>query len=240
MAETKKQFRHELKYLISLPDAELLKRRIAPLMKPDEHAVNGRYTVRSLYFDDYWHSAYQQKLMGVGTRNKYRIRIYNASHAVIRLERKQKVDHYIHKTTVPLTRQETEAILHGQYDFLLEKEQPLYTEFYFQCVSRVMRPAVIVEYVREPFVYPVGDVRVTFDREVGACGDFCRFFDSDLPLSYVLQPGKVVMEVKFTECLPSLVRQILPCGNEEYTALSKYTACFEATNISLLHCHSGI
>ena len=240
MADTIKQFRHELKYLINLHDAELLKRRLAPLMKPDAYAINGRYTVRSLYFDDYWHSAYMKKVMGIDNRNKYRIRIYNASDTVIRLERKQKVDQYIHKATVALTRQETEAILQGQYDFLLQKDQDLYKEFYFQCVSRDMRPTVIVDYVREPFVYPAGDVRVTFDRDVGACGDFFRFFDRDLPLSYVLEPGKVAMEVKFTECLPNLMRQILPCGNEEYTSLSKYTSCFEATSLSFLHCHSGI
>lgn len=240
MAEGKKQFRHELKYLISLPDAELLKRRIAPLMQLDEHAENGRYTVRSLYFDDYWCSAYRDKVAGVDNRNKYRIRLYNASDRVIRLERKQKVDQYVHKTSVPLTREETEAIILGQFDFLLHKEQDLYKEFYFQCVSRVMRPAVIVEYVREPFVFPAGDVRVTFDRDVGACGDFCRLFEPRLPLSYVLEPGKVAMEVKFTECLPNLIRQILPTGNEEYVALSKYTACFEQTSLSFLHCHSGI
>ena len=49
------KFRHELKYLISAAQLPLLKSRIACIMQPDAHAgADGIYTIRSLYFDDYF------------------------------------------------------------------------------------------------------------------------------------------------------------------------------------------
>ena len=59
------QYRHELKYLINAGDAELLKERLEHLLEQDAYAINGEYFIRSLYFDDYYHSAYNTKLMGV-------------------------------------------------------------------------------------------------------------------------------------------------------------------------------
>ena len=51
-------YRHEFKYLISKADAELLKRRLPHFMERDPHAgETGRYTIRSLYFDDFSNTA---------------------------------------------------------------------------------------------------------------------------------------------------------------------------------------
>ena len=50
MAEIK---RHEIKYIISLREAELLKYRLRALLRPDSHVrADGSYFIRSLYFDD--------------------------------------------------------------------------------------------------------------------------------------------------------------------------------------------
>ena len=221
------KFRHELKFLINERDKELLSLRLSTIMKRDPNAVGGIYKIRSLYFDDYWNSAYSEKMMGVHDRRKYRIRIYNDDDRVIKLECKIKADNYIHKKSASLTRAETEQILGGQYDFLLKKENPLCKEFYFQCVSAFMRPRVIVDYEREPFVCDEGDVRITFDtnlRSTLVCSDF---FNSELPFVYALEEGKLVLEVKFTEFLPSIIQRALPLSASERTAVSKYTHCFE-------------
>ena len=86
----KERFRHELKYLISYAQKADLNVRMAPLLGLDKHAGNGGYMIRSLYFDDYWNTAYQEKVDGVLLRKKYRIRIYDYSDRVIKLERKHK------------------------------------------------------------------------------------------------------------------------------------------------------
>ena len=160
------KFRHELKYLINPGDAALLKERLQVVLRPDEHAVDGQYHIRSLYFDDYWDTAYRDKLGGFPERRKYRIRVYNRGRDVIRLECKRKSASYICKTSAALSEEELGRIWQGDYGFLLRREETLCREFYYQCVSRVMRPRVYVDYEREPFVMEAGDVRITFDRDV--------------------------------------------------------------------------
>lgn len=227
--EDKKIFRHELKYLINEGERELLKIRMQPLFQLDPHAQNGEYMIRSLYFDDYWHSSYEEKEMGILERKKYRIRIYDCKDHSIHLERKRKSGQYIYKESAALTRAETERILQGEYDFLLHHSQPLCQEFYVECISNVMRPRVIVDYEREPYIMKDGTVRVTFDKDVRAAILGQDLFDDTLPSIPVLEPGKTVMEVKFTEFLPEIVRNTILPSAAEYTALSKYVLCCEKT-----------
>ena len=139
-------FRNEWKYLISTSEKEVLNLRMKPLMKLDPHAENGGYLIRSLYFDDYWNSAYEEKESGVLMRKKYRIRIYNYSAESIKLERKKKFGSYIYKEDAPLTKDEVQKILSGEYEFLLKSPYNLCREFYIECMSNMMRPRTIVDY----------------------------------------------------------------------------------------------
>ena len=185
--------------------------------------------IRSLYFDDYFNSAYEEKSAGVLERKKYRIRIYNCSDSNIKLERKKKLGSYIYKEAAPLTRDEVYKILDGDYDFLLQSQYPLCREFYFECVSNVMRPRTVVDYEREPWILDSGTVRITFDKDVRAAVGSYDIFDPELPALPVLEDGKCVMEVKYTEFLPRVVRDILPDRASEFTAVSKYVLSYEKT-----------
>ena len=219
------RYRHELKYLISYGQKADLNVRMAPLLDHDSHARDGSYTIRSLYFDDYWNTAYQEKVDGVLTRKKYRIRIYDYSDRVIKLERKRKSDSWIYKEDAPLTHEQFDRILAGDVGFMEHSEHQLCREFYVEYVSNVLRPRVIVDYEREPWILDAGTVRVTFDMDVRAAVDGFDIFDRTLPTLPVLEPGKLVMEVKFTEFLPQIVRDILPGKAQEITAASKYVLC---------------
>ena len=219
------KFRHELKYLVNPGDAELIRERLRVLLRPDDHAENGQYSIRSLYFDDYWNTAYQDKLCGFPERRKYRVRIYNGSRNLIRLECKIKNASYICKTGASLSEEEMDRLWRGDYGFLLKREEPLCREMYYQCVSRVLRPRVYVDYEREPYVLDAGDVRITFDRDVRGAGPGWDIFSPNLAFHHVLEPGKLVMEVKFTEFLPRVVQQALPSRAQEFGAVSKYTLC---------------
>ena len=222
-------YRHELKYLISYADKAELTVRLAPVLHLDPHAQQGGYFIRSLYFDDYWNTAYEEKDAGVLLRKKYRIRIYNCSDRSIKLERKKKFGSFIYKEAAPLTHAEFDAILAGDYDFLLHSPHRLCQEFYTECVCNVLRPRVIVDYDREPWIMDAGTVRVTFDQNVRAAVGSWEIFDPTLPALPVLEPGKLVMEVKFTEYLPQIVRDILPPRAQELTAVSKYVLCCDKT-----------
>ncbi len=224
------KFRHELKYLINYGDAELIKQKLKTVLKTDKHANNGSYHIRSLYFDDYWNTAYIDKINGVDCRKKYRIRLYDLKDDFIRLECKVKNESYVSKISAPLTRSETDKILNGEYDFLLNQNAELCRQFYYECTAKVMRPKVYVDYEREPYVMEEGDVRITFDSDV--CGAYPGFgiTEKDMPFQYVLEPGKLIMEVKFTEFLPKLVQDILPVRAAEFSAVSKYTLCCDKIN----------
>lgn len=224
------KFRYEQKYLINFQDYTLLQLRLKELLARDENVTqDGSYTVRSLYFDDYYNHAYHDKYMGVPSRVKYRIRVYNQSESTIRLERKIKYDRYIQKQTSLLTKDEFYKILDGDYTFLLEKADLLSKIFYHECVSNLMRPRVMVEYEREPYVVNAGNVRVTFDSNIRAGLEGFDLFNSEMPMVEVLDPGMLVMEVKFTEFLPNIIRKLLPHEATDYAAVSKYVLCCDKT-----------
>ena len=227
--KSSEQFRHEWKYLINTAEKELISLRLKQFLTLDPHAADGGYMIRSLYIDDYFNSAYEEKEAGVLMRKKYRIRIYNCSDKSIKLERKKKFGSYIFKEAAPLTRKEVEMILNGRYEFLLKSPYPLCREFYIECISHMMRPRVIVDYEREPWIMDTGTVRITMDSNVRAAVGSFDIFDASLPTISVLEPGKLVMEVKYTEFLPRILKDILPPKAAEFAAVSKYVLCCEKT-----------
>ena len=166
--KSREAFRNEWKYLISTSEKEMLMLRLKPFLQPDPHAGEGGYYIRSLYFEDYWNSAYAEKEAGVLMRKKYRIRIYNNNDKFIKLERKKKFGSYIYKESAPLTREEVEKILKGDYAFLLYSPHSLCREFYIECTCNMMRPRTIVDYERIPWILDAGTVRITFDSDVRA------------------------------------------------------------------------
>ena len=225
----KERFRHEWKYRISDEEHDLMRFRMAPAIRLDRNAKNGGYLIRSLYFDDYRNSAYEEKDAGVLMRKKYRIRIYNYSSKTIHLERKKKFGSYIYKESAPLKKEEFYRILEGDYGFLLTSPHPLLREFYAECVTNVLRPRCIVDYEREPWVMDEGTVRITFDMNVRAAVGGFDIFDRTLPTLPVMEPGELILEVKYTEFLPQLVRNLIPPKSQEQTAFSKYVLCYDRT-----------
>lgn len=224
------KFRHELKYLISNSEAEIIRHRLKSIMQLDPHTDStGNYLVRSLYLDDLNFSAYREKMDGVPSRQKYRIRIYNHSFKRITLERKIKEGSYVLKQTAPLSRKQVESIQNGNYSFLQNSPHKLHKILYFEISSRILRPTLIVEYEREPYLYEFGDVRITFDRNVRAVTAREDIFTPSLPTALVLESGKLILEVKYTQFFPSMIRDLLPTHGVEFIALSKYVACFDKT-----------
>lgn len=225
--EKSKRFRHEQKYIITYAEKDALIRQFVPVIKRDANGSEKGYTIRSLYFDDVWETAYEEKIAGTFERKKYRIRIYNYSDKVIKLECKEKQGNYIHKTSAGLSIAEFEWIIQGKYDFLLQRQENLCREFYFQCMSKRMRPVVIVDYEREAFVVETGDVRITFDTHVRSGWMSYDIFDKAVPTYEVMKQDELIMEVKFTEMLPEYVRRLVVPRAGQQMAASKYTMCAE-------------
>ena len=74
------ELRHEWKHEISFMDLLVIRQRLSAVAKRDVHAVNGKYFIRSLYFDTPEDKALREKLNGISRREKFRIRYYNLDH----------------------------------------------------------------------------------------------------------------------------------------------------------------
>ena len=64
--------------------------RFSAVMAPDAHGENGCYRITSVYLDDVYRTAYNDKLIGADTRKKYRIRTYDLSDKLLHFECKYK------------------------------------------------------------------------------------------------------------------------------------------------------
>jgi hypothetical protein len=221
--------RHEYKYPLNFIEYQILKKKLSIILKPDEHAgPDGRYHIRSLYFDDFKNSALFEKQSGIDVRSKYRIRIYNCSDQTIKFERKTKLDQYIRKDCVKLTRQEADQIIVGDVDFLADSENELLRDFYFKNHNNLLRPIVIVDYLREAYVHPVSNVRITFDTELHTNLGPVNFFDSECSTTGVHQDHNIILEVKFDDVLPLHIRGLFPNTICPRCALGKFVACRES------------
>ncbi len=91
--------------------------------------------------------------------------------------------------------------------------------------TRHMRPKVIVEYERVPYVYPHGNVRITMDENISASNRTDRFLERQIPLRPILEAGQHILEVKYDEYLPDGIYRTIQSGNLRQTAFSKYYLC---------------
>lgn len=219
-------YRHEYKYIISAGMMAVLRSRIAGVLPSDAHAGSrGSYTVRSLYFDDYADTCYYENENGTDPREKFRIRIYNGSDAVIALECKRKEREKTMKTSCRLTRQEAELLMSGSPLPDFAGHPAVLRRFLLFLLQRQMHPTTIVEYERYPYTYAPGNVRITFDTHLVSSTDFGSFFDSQLERRPVMPTGFHLMEVKYDEFLPSFIYNCLELDGVERTAFSKYYLC---------------
>ncbi len=226
-ANEEPNFRHELKYYISMADYAIARQAMKALLRPDENAdETGKYLIRSLYFDDYEETALVEKMAGNLNRAKYRIRIYNCSDKVIRFEKKIKHGPYIAKKSIRLTRAECDRIISGDYAGLLLREEPLAKEIYLQMATNGLTPRRVVDYEREAYVLNFENIRITFDLGLKAGRMIGNLFDPNMPTMTMLHPGKAVLEVKFDKSIPTYIKNILASMQyEQRSSVSKYVIC---------------
>ena len=216
-------FRHELKHEINQSDMLAIRQRLRAVAKTDPHAVNGKYFIRSLYFDNLSDKALREKLDGVNQREKFRIRIYNGDTSVIHLEKKSKLNGLGSKDSASLTPEQAQAIVDGNIGWMLSSDKPLIRELYSKMKTQGLKPRTIVDYTREPFVFSAGNVRVTLDYNIRtglSCTDFLRTDCVTVPAS-----SAVILEVKWDEYLPDIIRDAVQLDGRRAAAFSKYAAC---------------
>ena len=217
------KYRHEYKHEISLGDMLALRSRLSAVMKKDVHAIDGKYFIRSLYFDNAQDKALTEKLHEVNIREKFRIRYYNHDPSVIHLENKSKTNGLCLKESTTLTKEQAQAIVQGDYSWMMNSGESLIQELYSKMMSQSLRPKTIVDYEREPFVFTAGNVRVTLDYNIRTglnCTDFLN------PDCITVPTGDtIILEVKWDEYLPDIIRDAIQLPSCRTGTYSKYAVC---------------
>lgn len=191
--------------------------------QPSPHAQSGSYLIRSLYFDTPTDRALREKIDSVNKREKYRIRMYNNDTSFIQLEKKSKINGLGTKCKAKLSAQEVERILCGEVDWMLNSDRPLVQELYAKWQGQLLRPKTIVQYRREPFVYAPGNVRVTIDSDLRTGIYSLDFLNPDCSLVPV-GDTPAVLEVKWDNFLPGIIKDAVQLGGRRGAAFSKYAA----------------
>lgn len=218
------QYRHEWKHTLNTADLFVLRSRLRAVMEADPHAVDRKYQIRSLYFDNLNDKALREKLDGVNAREKFRIRLYNGDPSVIHLEKKSKLNGLGTKASAKLTAEEAQAIVDGDLDWMLYSRQPLVQELYCKMRYQGMRPKTIVDYTREPFIFRPGNVRVTLDYDIRTglgCTDFLNPNTVTIPAG----DAPLLLEVKWDEYLPDIIRDAVSIPDRRVGSFSKYAQC---------------
>ncbi len=217
-------FRHEWKHEISRSDMLCLRNRLNNVIHPDTHATNGKYFIRSLYFDDLFDTALREKIDGVSVREKFRLRYYNGDTSFILLEKKSKRNGLCQKRQILITAEEANALINHSFENINIEGRLLLGEFIFKMQSNGLRAKTIVDYEREPFVYLPGNVRVTIDYNIRT-GLMCTDFLNPECATVPVPASPIILEVKWDEFLPNIIRDIVQLRGRRTLAFSKYAVC---------------
>lgn len=218
------KLRNEWKHEISYADLLVIRQRMSAVAKRDLHAINGKYVIRSLYFDTLSDKALREKIDGVSRREKFRIRYYNGDTTVIHLEKKTKIGGLGSKQSANLSAEEAQWIVDGKLDWMMSSDRELVKELYLKMTTEGLRPKTIVDYTREPFVYAPGNVRVTLDYDIRTGLSCTDFLNPDCP-TIPAGNNEIILEVKWDEFLPELIRDAVQLENRHTGAFSKYATC---------------
>ena len=217
--------RHELKFFINVSDYFTIKNRIKHIASVDKNANSpGTYHIRSLYFDNFNNKALLEKINGYSRREKFRIRYYNDNFDFIRLEKKSKINGLCTKFSAPLTKEECEKILNNDIEWMIKSDKSLIQELYFKMKSQMLKPKTVVDYTGEAYIYKPGNVRITIDSNVrtGICSQ--ALFDTNLPTMKIPNNDTIILEVKFDEFLPDIIKDVIQTNTRKSTSISKYAS----------------
>lgn len=224
--------RHELKYLVSVHDAQILKSKISRVLQTDIHSGEGNsYEVTSLYFDTPSFSCAMEKEAGYYDRYKYRLRTYNNG-GVYNLELKRKKGDACIKKAQALDSETAFSLCDGS---IVSADKTKNIEnFYSLRRSTHMRPVVVVRYKRTAFCGEEGRVRITFDEDLCAIsvpekGTHSPVFYNEQSLCIPILPsGFCILEVKYDAFFPDHLKSLLALSSRPQLSVSKYVQCLKA------------
>lgn len=219
------KYRHEFKFQLSPSEYLAVRARLRAVLTPDVHTDNHHeYQVRSIYFDTPGDKALREKIDGVNAREKFRIRFYNGDLSHIRLEKKSKINGLSSKQSDPISQEEARQLLE-EIPFSPPAGRELLAELICKIQYQRLKPKIIVDYTREPFVFAAGNTRVTIDRAIRTGKVTGAQAMTPMAVTIPARTQGALLEVKYDEFLPEIVRNVVQLGKRQAGAFSKYAAC---------------
>ena len=218
-------WRFELKYKVPVQKYHEIRNAMVPHMEPDEFTKGkGEYLVRSLYYDTHHFQAYHEKINGDFGRIKIRVRSYTDQKQMdtpLRVELKTRRGAAMEKFSsfVPYY-SFAEFMETGHWPE--NEDNPVLTEFARLYHLRILRPKLLVQYMREGLVSRRReDLRITFDRKVCSCSA-----DEIFPKNTFFHqhhPELMILEIKCKQEQPRWLNRLIRDHGLKVMANSKYT-----------------
>ena len=213
--------RIELKYYVSYPDYLNLSKKLSMIMKKDQHDIDKGYFIRSLYFDTINNKAFYEKMEGIEERKKYRLRIYDTKDKNVKFEIKKRINNQMLKETAVITKEDALEIQSQNYDVLIKYNNPILNKIYCEFKQEKFIPVVIVDYLRDAYIYDLNNIRITFDKSLKSDVSNLNLFENNIS-GPLLNENVVIMEIKYNHFLPEHIKKTLQISRFERDAISKY------------------
>lgn len=232
--------RFEFKYVLAKPLRDEFERELGYFMTLDPFAASApdhRYTVRSLYFEDAPCSAYYDKIDGLHSRHKFRLRAYTddpARSPVRFLEVKGRHNNLVYKHRVALEAQDVDRARGGRLaEAILARggDSAVVEQFRYEFYRKRLAPLVGVDYARRPYVsrYDPG-FRLTFDSGLTGAAADALFQPSSGPRAVL--PGYTIMEVKFQFRMPAWFHRLIQSYELTRVPFSKVCKAMEVCELA--------
>ena len=229
--------RFELKYILTLQQAEQFKKGLRNYLVPDEHGNNnGRYALTSLYYDSPSLRCYWEKENGLKFRRKLRLRRYETGEIIteetpVFLEIKQRVDRVTQKRRAVLPYGEALRLCNDRQmpESYAPEDKEVIEEIFVFLWQYNLRPVNIIRYDRQAFMgteYDIG-LRVTFDTSLSFQTHPLHLHERPSPIP-MLSPNLTVMEIKVNERIPYWLTNMIAAQNLQLIRVSKYCRGIEA------------
>jgi len=232
--------RFEIKYILNTITSIRIQKIIKDFMILDGFAKfvsDEQYFVRSLYFDNDNYDNFKEKVDGLKIRHKFRIRTYskiNNESSMIYLEKKGRFNERTYKIRNKISFNELELILKDNDKFKLYKKNinnNLLSEFIVDCYKKKIKPMVIIDYYRKPFINKNGNYfRLTFDNNLSSTISKNLFLPDHQSKKTI--PGYEILEVKFDRTIPPWFQKIIQNFELKRLSVSKYVLGCETSKLA--------
>ena len=225
--------RREIKYIIHEDTALKVRSYLSSYLDPDENAVgkvDNSYEVQTLYLDSNQLMTYHAAANGERNRFKLRIRYYDEDpESPVFFEIKRRINEGIVKQRARVRREAVKSLLVGaspSRDHLYSWNPQQWTDLldFWQLVERLQAaPRLHNAYMREAYVSGgKGAVRVTIDRDVHCEPEFSGDLSAKFRKPSSIFKGVVILELKFTERMPTWLIEMVRGFNLKSSGAAKY------------------